>query len=102
MPISSLDTPAGRPERFAAFAIGGTFRQAGTAAPRSWRRGPALNPLRYRMGETDSSRRFTDGFYADDSESGRALLRETNQDVAGRPIVVRNDGRVLFDQECSV
>lgn len=54
------------------------------------------------MGETDSSRRFTDGFYADDSESGRALLRETNQDVAGRPIVVRNDGRVLFDQECSV
>ena len=36
-------------------------------------------------------------FYAEDSEDGRRLLRETGQDGSRLPVVVRHDGRVLVD-----
>jgi thioredoxin reductase (NADPH) len=37
------------------------------------------------------------GFYDEDSELGRRLLRETGQDGTRLPVVVRHDGRVLVE-----
>jgi thioredoxin reductase (NADPH) len=37
------------------------------------------------------------GFYPDDTETGRRLLREAGQDNSRLPVVVRHDGRVLVE-----
>ncbi len=59
--------------------------------------GPKRSARAHQMRDLLSRMGIPYGFYAEDSETGRQLLREAGLDGTRLPVVVRHDGRVLVE-----
>jgi thioredoxin reductase (NADPH) len=59
--------------------------------------GPKHNARAHEIRDLLSRMNMPYGYYAEDSETGQALLREAGQDGSRLPVVVRHDGRVLVE-----